>query len=98
MVWETEPNRDADGHVTGVPIAHLWWRGGVKIYKDHQYRIVVEYENPTDSYDPERGMGEIGGVILASGDAEWPELDRLDPIFVADLTNTLEAPEKLQGH
>ena len=45
-------------------------------------------------------MGEIGGILLASGDAEWPELDRRDPDYMADLKNTLEAPEKLalQGH
>ncbi len=100
VVWETEPNREPDGHVTGVTTAHFWWRGGLKIYKDHQYRIVVEYENATDSYDPEPGMGEIGGILLASGDAEWPELDRRDPDYMADLKNTLEAPEKLalQGH
>ncbi len=95
VVWETEPNRAPDGHVTGVSTAHLWWRGGVKIYKDHQYRILVEYENSTDSFNPEPGMGEIGGMLLASGDAEWPELDRRDPDYMADLNNTLEAPEKL---
>ncbi len=97
VVWETKPNRDPDGHVLSVPTGHLWWRGGVKIYKDHEYRIVVEYENATDRYDPEPGMGEIGGLILASGGAEWPVFDRHHPTYVADLTNTLEAPQKLQG-
>ncbi|MFQ5889521.1 MAG: hypothetical protein ACE5JR_05660 [Gemmatimonadota bacterium] len=98
VVWETEPNRDAEGHVQSVTTEHLWWRGGAKIYKDHEYRIVVAYDNPTDSYDPEPGMGEIGGVILASGDAEWPELDAESPMYVADLRNTLDAPRKLHGH
>ena len=68
------------------------------IYREHRYRLVVEYENPGDRPDPGPGMGEIGGLILVAADAEWPPLDRTSPAYVADLTNTLEAPEKIQGH
>jgi hypothetical protein len=43
-------------------------------------------------------MGEIGGIIWASKNVVWPEFRRDDPIYVADLINTLEAPEKAGGH
>jgi hypothetical protein len=98
VLWEVKPDRGPDGHVSGVPTTLLLSGGGVPIYKDHRYRLVVEYENKTDSYDPEPGMGEIGGAIIVSVDAEWPELDRQNALYVADLMNTLEAPHKLQGH
>jgi hypothetical protein len=72
--------------------------GGVKVSPDHTYRIYVEYENPMTHPAPDGGMGEIGGVIWASKDVAWPEFSRADPIYVADLINTLEAPEKAGGH
>ncbi|MFQ5689267.1 MAG: hypothetical protein ACE5HQ_03230 [Gemmatimonadota bacterium] len=98
VVWQAEPQRDENGHVTGVPTALLWARGGIPIHRDHQYRIVVAYDNPTGRPDPEPAMGEIGGILLADPGARWPALKKDDPAYVADLTNTLEAPEKLQGH
>ncbi|NIR44457.1 MAG: hypothetical protein GWM93_09835, partial [Gemmatimonadetes bacterium] len=63
-----------------------------KIYKDHTYRVVVEYRNPMDHPTPDGGMGALGGVFIPSGDQEWPEFDRRHPQYVADLRNTLEAP------
>ena len=44
-------------------------------------------------------MGAIGGVAWVSRKTEWPVLDKTDTEYVADLTNTLEAPVKLaHGH
>lgn len=97
-LWEAEPERDERGRVIGVPTARYWWRGGLPIHKDHVYRIEVEYHNPTDRPAPDGAMGAIGGVVWASGDADWPALDRGDPDYVADLRNTLEEPFRSAGH
>lgn len=97
-IWSVEPELDENGTVAGVPLGKLWWRGGVKIVPDHVYRITVEYYNPTDAPAPDGGMGEMGGVLWASKDVQWPAFDRDDPIYVADLINTLTAPERLGGH
>lgn len=97
-IWEAEPEYDEDGRLIGVPEGKMWWRGGVKIHPDHTYRITVEYDNPTGEPAPDGGMGEIGGIVWAAKDVEWPPFDPNHPQYVADLINTLEAPEKLKGH
>lgn len=98
VIWEAEPIYDENGRLKGVSESRLWMTGGVKVSPDHVYRIHVEYENPMSHPTPDGGMGEIGGVIWASKDVSWPEFKRNDPIYIADLINTLEAPEKAGGH
>jgi hypothetical protein len=98
VLWEAEPEYNSEGRLTGVSESLLLMSGGVKVTPDHTYRIYVEYENPMTHPTPDGGMGEIGGVIWASKDVVWPELQRDDPVYVADLINTLEAPEKAGGH
>lgn len=98
VLWEAEPEYDGEGRLTGVSESLLLMSGGIKVTPDHTYRIYVEYENPMAHPTPDGGMGAIGGVIWASKDVLWPELRRDDPIYVADLINTLEAPEKAGGH
>lgn len=96
VVWRTEPNTEGRGHVVSVPTSKPWWKGGIKLRKEHTYRIVVEYYNPTDRPAPDGGMGAIGGAVLADPEA-WPTFDRTDAAYVADLRNTLRAPRML-GH
>ncbi len=98
VVWETEPTADAEGHVSGVPTGKLWWRGGVRLYADHVYRVSVQYTNPLDRPAPDGAMGAMGGVLLADR-AEWPGFDRQDDDYIADLRNTLEKPnEAMHDH
>ena len=93
IVWETRPEVDEAGRTVGVPTSMLWWRGGVRVRKDHVYRVSARYTNPLAKPAPDGGMGAIGGVILAAEDA-WPEFDRRHPDYVQDLRNTLEKPNR----
>ena len=97
-IWETEPSVNSDGRVTGVPSGMFMWTLGRKIYADHTYRVSAEYDNPLDVPAPDGGMGAIGGVVWVGKDTVWPEFDRTDDMYVADLINTLEAPANLHGH
>lgn len=97
VIWETEPEKNGSGRVVGVPTGKLWWRGGVRIHRDHLYRISVQYRNPTESPAPDGAMGALGGIVLADR-AEWPALDRTDAAYVADLRNTLEKPTEGHDH
>lgn len=97
VLWKTAPDTVGGGHVVDVPTGQMWWKGGIKIYKDHTYRVVVDYDNPLDHAAPDMGMGALGGILWASKGVQWPALDRSSPMYVADLTNTLTAPERLGG-
>lgn len=97
VLWRAEPVVSETGQTVSVPVAKLWWKLGVKLHADHTYRISVDYTNPTENTIAGGGMGAIGGVAWVSRNVEWPSLDKTDPEYIADLTNTLEAPVKLAG-
>lgn len=94
-LWRTEPvTKTEDGYqVVSVEPDHLWWKGGIKLDADHTYRATVVYDNPTDEPAPHGGMGVIAGVVHTS-ERDWPGFDRRDPAYLADLWNTVTAPER----
>lgn len=98
VLWSTRPNASDEGRVHSVPEGHFWWRGGIRIHRDHRYRVEVVYENPTDEPAPLGGMGVIAGVVMPAADAEWPALDRSNPAYREDLLNHVTAPQRLKGH
>ena len=93
VIWETGPEVDGEGRTVAVPTSRLWWRGGVRIRKDHVYRISVQYSNPLGHPAPDGGMGAVGGIIIAA-DEDWPAFSREHPDYVQDLRNTLEKPNE----
>ena len=97
-IWEVEPERNEEGRVVGVPSGFFLWTLGRRIFADHTYRISVEYDLPPGEVAPDGGMGAIGGVLWVGKETEWPEFDRGDDMYVADLINTLAAPDNLHGH
>ena len=96
VLWEGRPEVDENGRTVGVPVSMVWWRGGLRIRKDHVYRVAVQYTNPLPAPAPDGGMGALGGIILAPEDA-WPAFDREHPDYVQDLRNTLDKPNEA-GH
>jgi hypothetical protein len=98
VLWRAEPTYNEAGRMVGVPSSKFILQLGKKIYKDREYRIVVEYENPLDVPAPDMGMGAIGGVVAIMGDGEWPAYDPNDPAYVLDLNNTITAPDRMEGH
>lgn len=97
-VWRAEPVTREDGHrVVRVPTSKLWWTGGKTIRADHRYRATVVYENPTDEPGAHGGMGVIAGVVAADQE-DWPPFDPRDPLYVADLWNTLTVVQRAHAH
>ena len=78
---------DAEGHVLGVSRALLGlWRDGPHLLAGHRYRLVVRYGNPTA--DTLTGMmGLMAGIFAPDDLGAWPELDRTDPAYLADLAS-----------
>jgi hypothetical protein len=98
ILWRAEPIYNEAGRMVGVPSSKFILQLGKKIYKDREYRVVVEYENPLDVPAPDMGMGAIGGVVAIMGDGEWPAYDPDNPAYVQDLNNTITAPDRMEGH
>jgi hypothetical protein len=97
VIWRTEPATEGKTHVVSVPTSELWWKGGVRVSREHRYRWSAIYENPTREPAPDGGMGVVAGVVFAS-EADWPPLDRKDASYLADLMGTIEAPKKQGAH
>lgn len=84
VVWRSEPVLDEAGELVGMPQSKLWWRLGLPVHADHTYRLTAVYDNTTGAPIPEGGMGALGGIIVPSGDAEWPAVDRSDDVYTED--------------
>jgi hypothetical protein len=84
VIWRTEPMLDAAGELVGMPQSRLWWRLGLPVRADHVYRLTAVYDNPTGAALPEGGMGALGGIIVPSGEAIWPSVDRSDEVYAED--------------
>lgn len=96
VLWNADIDLDESGRLEKVGADYLWWRGGMKLYSKHTYRITVVYDNPTDQPTAHGGMGVVAGVALGSED-RWPAFDRTDPDYLEDLRNVLAAPHRGGG-
>jgi hypothetical protein len=87
ILWETKPETDAAGDITGMPIKRFIFSlpPGVSIHRDHVYRLTSIYENPTGAPVIDDGMGALGGVFLPAHNAQWPALDRADANYRLDI-------------
>ncbi|MFW6040130.1 MAG: hypothetical protein ACOC9N_03540 [Gemmatimonadota bacterium] len=85
VIWEAEPIEDERGDVLGMPTKTFWWTLGERIRPDHVYRLTAIYDNPTGRMIEHGAMGALGGIVLPSGDAEWPAADRDHPEYRLDV-------------
>lgn len=88
VLWEARPLLGPDGDVVGMPTGKFWWRGGVRVYPDHTYRVTAFYDNPTGKAIPEGGMGTFGGILVPSRGSVWPAADPADPEYRKDVAVT----------
>jgi len=84
IIWEGRGIEGDGGDLEGVTIGRLYWRLGVKIQRDHVYRVSVTYNNTTGDTIPAGGMGVVAGVFMPSGVEEWPLADTSNPLYELD--------------
>ncbi len=94
VLWETAPETDESGKVVAVPLGKFWWKGGLRLERDHTYRFTVVYDNPTGRELAGGGMGVLGGVFMPERGSEWPVLDPSNPQYLANLQETRLAAER----
>jgi len=88
-VVTVRPRRDSAGQVVGMSRALLALRGeGPYLRAEHQYRLEVEYENPTA--DTLVGMmGLLVGVFAPDDPAAWPAIDENNLDYQKDIADIL---------
>jgi hypothetical protein len=69
-------DRDNKGGISKVG-RFIWGfhEEALPIEAHHKYRVVAEYDNPTDKTIAQGGMGHINGVFSPNDMAEWPVLE-----------------------
>jgi len=93
LLWQGHPVTDGPGRVVAFPVTLLfsWHRLGIHIVPTHRYRVTVEYDNPTQQVIPDGGMGAVAGLFVPDYGAEWPTVDRSDPVYQEDLNETIRS-------
>jgi hypothetical protein len=86
VLWEVKPDTTATGDIASIPVKKFLWTMGVRIYPDHVYRLVADYDNPTGATIPDGGMGALGGVIWPMASQAWPPVNRADPQYQYDVS------------
>jgi hypothetical protein len=102
VIWRTEPLRDEEGRLAGMPQSELWWRLGLPVEAGHTYRLVSVYDNPTGATIPDGGMGALGGIIMPTGKVRWPRADRSHAEYRKDvalrITDRDRAPDPMEAN
>lgn len=81
-----EAKTDGEGRILAVPRKVFGARGpGLRLRKNRLYRVVAEYDNPTDAALAYGGMGLIGGLFAPDDPAAWPRPEPGDPALEHDL-------------
>lgn len=84
-LWEVAPVTDAEGRIVDIPVGEFWKKGGVRLRAGSVYRLTVAYENPSGSPIPDGGMGTLGGFFIPEPGEAWPDVEKADPLYVADM-------------
>ncbi len=84
QIWEGCPIYDDSDEVVGMTVGRLYRHLGTKVYPDRLYRVAVTYNNPTADTLIDGGMGVIAGLFSPARNAEWPVVDKSNPLYEID--------------
>lgn len=88
ILWEATPVVDSIGDVVSMPRTFFLARMGLPLDPSHVYRLTAEYDNPTGKPIEGGAMGALGGVFATDERASWPQVDRTNPDYIADVKVT----------
>jgi len=92
--------RDSAGHVTKVSRKLFGVSGeGLRLKEGHRYRVVGEYDNPTDVTQVRGAMAHMSGIFTPDDMSKWPAIDPSNPDYQRDLASLqVRGTEAAQGH
>ena len=60
---------------------------GLKLKANHRYRVVGEYDNPTNETRVKGAMAHMVGLFVPDDMKRWPAINSQDPIYQRDLAS-----------
>ncbi len=60
---------------------------GLRLKRNHRYRIVGEYDNPTGEVRVKGAMASMVGLFVPDDIKRWPAIDPRDPIYQRDIAS-----------
>jgi hypothetical protein len=88
VLVKLKAKRDKNGHVEGVGRFVFGYNtDALHLRAGHHYRVVAEYDNPTDSTFKDGGMAHINGALVPDDVSKWPALDPNDPLVKKDIAS-----------
>jgi hypothetical protein len=60
---------------------------GLRLKKNHRYRVVAEYDNPTGERRVNGAMASMVGLFVPDHLKDWPAIDPGDPTYQRDLAS-----------
>jgi hypothetical protein len=80
--------RAADGKLVKVSRKLFGVSGqGLRLKAKHPYRVVGEYDNPTDEVRVKGAMASMVGLFVPDDMKRWPTIDPRDPVYQRDLAS-----------
>jgi hypothetical protein len=88
VVTRVVATRDANGKVTKVSRKLYGVSGdGLKLKVHHKYRVVADYDNPTNETRIKGAMAHMVGLFVPDDMSHWPKIDPSDPAYQRDLAS-----------
>jgi hypothetical protein len=88
VITSVVATRDAMGKVTKVSRRLFGVSGeGLKLKANHRYRVVGDYDNPTNETKIKGAMAHMVGLFVPDDMSKWPQIDPSDPTYQRDLAS-----------
>lgn len=90
--------RTPDGRVTKISRKLFGVTGdGLTMKANHKYRVVGEYDNPTQVTYVKGAMAHMVGLFTPDDLSQWPKIDPSDPLFQRDLASLAPGGDSTDG-
>jgi hypothetical protein len=70
---------------------------GLKLKANHKYRLVAEYDNPTNETLVKGAMAHMVGLFVPDDMSQWPRIDLDDPLYQRDLASLQVRGDMIQA-
>jgi hypothetical protein len=99
VLAEVKAARDSAGKVSKVSRKLFGVIGdGLKLKRNHRYRVVGEYDNPTGETLIRGAMAHMSGLFAPEDMGQWPRIDPSDPDYQRDLVALQVTPDGPAHH